>query len=445
MVRLRHTLPLLLLWPLLLGSGEGDEDTPPVRSALWQDVLQPGLAEQAAALEQGRKLYLKAHAISLSSLRRAAGGGAQGEMASKLREARKGGLRRALAAFDRAVSLLPKHSEGHFWRGRVLYELEEYARAAEAYARAEALDPPLSRRNAYMVAADLGIIYSKLGKLAEAVEAYDRAARLLDDPELDLRARRAERSRLLANAAESLMALGRLDESIQRYEAALVRAGSARERRLVQWGLAVAYDRDEQVSQALDLVRKAVARDPEMAILTDPDVFFVPEGEVHYYFALGYLVKGQRVQAEQQWKRYLAKLPDHPWAYRARAHLEQLAARSADAAGKRLAPRPGQTRGDAAERDRRRVVRAIAGRHYTLYRCYRPLLRKTPDLAGRVRLAITVNKKGRLSRTKTLHSTLESRPLKQCLLRTLGRLSHGRLSGNKPVTVEYTFEFKPGL
>jgi tetratricopeptide (TPR) repeat protein len=141
------------------------------------------------------------------------------------------------------------------------------------------------------------------------------------------------------------MALGpeRLDDAIAYYETGM-QYGPYES--LAYYGAAVAYDRDGQWGKAVELMRDALERDPNgrpdlddrrgvhrMGRLTDRGVYFVPEGELEYYFALGYHVQGQRQEALRYYKRFLAQLPGSRFAARAREHIAELEAELGGAGG----------------------------------------------------------------------------------------------------------------
>jgi tetratricopeptide (TPR) repeat protein len=178
--------------------------------------------------------------------------------------------------------------------------------------------------HAESVAADLGILYSKLGDFPHALEEYDRALKVHNQRRL-LAGVDPGASLLYGNSAETLMALGRLDAAITRYHAAADAALAPNERGLAWYGLAVAYDRDEQIEKAQEAIRQALALDPPMEYLSDPNVFFMPAGEKDYYLGLGQLQKGDAPAAAESFRKFLAELPGSRWANRARAHLVEIA------------------------------------------------------------------------------------------------------------------------
>jgi tetratricopeptide (TPR) repeat protein len=210
-------------------------------------------------------------------------------------------------------------------------DLVEKAIAAFETSRRLEPDGPLAERTA----TDLGILRSKLGEFERALAEYDRA----------LAERRATRiatgrddgaANLEGNSAETLMALGRLDEAIARYRAAVeLSAGDPRLRALALYGLAVALDRDEQAEKSREAMRHALSVEQQLlltplAVLRDPDVFFMPLGEQAYYEALGHLALGNERAATDELRQFLSALPQSRWAGRARRHLAELEAGARD-------------------------------------------------------------------------------------------------------------------
>jgi tetratricopeptide (TPR) repeat protein len=181
---------------------------------------------------------------------------------------------------------------------------------------------PLAAR----VASELGIVLSRVGRFDEALKAYDDALGLVDgERQPGLFEDGNGRAVLYGNSAETLMALGRLPQSIARYEkaeAAAYSGGAAWQ--LAQWGLGVALDRDEQIERSREAIKRALEKDPTMARLTDEGVFFEPPGDKRYYEALGHEVAGDVPEAISAYKAFLAALPSSRWLGRARAHLAEL-------------------------------------------------------------------------------------------------------------------------
>jgi len=207
-------------------------------------------------------------------------------------------------------------------------------RAIDELKRARAVDS--AGVEAEQVASELGIVLSRVGNFEEALAEYDRALNLYDSERRPTAVDdNGDRAVLYGNSAETLMALGRLGEAIDRYRLAEAASSPGEiEWQLAEWGLAVALDRDEQVEKARDAVAEALHYDATMNHLSDDGVFFEPAGDKLYYLALGYEVADDRREAIKAWSDYLAAQPRSRWARRARAHLKALEK------GPRLAPEP---------------------------------------------------------------------------------------------------------
>jgi tetratricopeptide (TPR) repeat protein len=175
----------------------------------------------------------------------------------------------------------------------------------------------------------VGVERSRAGRLADALAAYER---LLGPGDVADAA-------LLSNAAEVLMALGRLPEAEERYREAIradTPTSSGRIERPLSlvystYGLAVVLDRAGCTAAARETMARALALDPRLARLraaerADADVFFVPDGDVYYYLGLAAEVAGHVDDAEAAFQEFLGRLPRSRWAARARAHLEGLVA-----------------------------------------------------------------------------------------------------------------------
>jgi tetratricopeptide (TPR) repeat protein len=169
----------------------------------------------------------------------------------------------------------------------------------------------------------LGLEHSRQGRYAEGFRAYDHLMALGDAD-----------ATVYANAAEILMALGRMEEAEARYREAIRldvqaagRMENAHSLTLSTYGLAVALDRDEQSVAAREMMARALALDPRLGKLRAAeqpggDVFFVPEGDVFYYLGLASEVAGHPDDAQAAFQEFLSRLPRSRWAPRARAHID---------------------------------------------------------------------------------------------------------------------------
>lgn len=276
---------LVALFAASLGRAEdlGDSD-------FWLRTADPGYGEYTRAMQEGLLQLEEARRVRLGSAV----------------------LEAAEAAFHRAVSASPERPEGWLALGETLADMPgREPEAISAYETARELDAVPDDA----VAFELGILYSKLGQFDRATSEYDR---LIGNEAPDHR-----RSVALANSAEAAMALGRLDDAIDRYRRAIDLApGDADARLGAVWGLAIAFDRDEQIAMAQETGQQARRLDPAASYLSKSGVFFIPEGDIHYYRAFAEELAGRYGPAYSEWKRFLEAMPKSPWAYRARQHME---------------------------------------------------------------------------------------------------------------------------
>ena len=417
----RLTVPVLLLAFLAAPPARGAE--PERESDFWPSILDPGRREFEVAMEKGLDLLDKAKRVAAEPLR------------SRV-------LQDALAAFREATRHSPNNYRGWYQSAVVLTALDRTKEAIASYRRARALGPE-DREVLYRIAFELGIAYSKTGAFEKAVLEYDRADGALAGITRG-RDVRGGRSTVHGNAAEALMALGRLDEAIQRYRESLsYNPGN----NLVRYGLAVAYDRDEQISKAQQEMRTVLAVDPDMRELQSDNVFFIPEGDIHYYFALGRQSRGDLEEAKKQWQLFLQKLPGSQWAPRARAHLAALGVAPDGQQHRkgRLAPVPKPVGGNeqASARDRAAVRSRLSSYLYRIRGCYRTELRKQPTLAGELRLVITVRKNGRPEGVRIARSTLHRPTMQRCVVNVVKGIYFSRPVSGRPVRVEYPMKFQP--
>jgi tetratricopeptide (TPR) repeat protein len=126
----------------------------------------------------------------------------------------------------------------------------------------------------------------------------------------------------LANLAEVLMMMNRLDESIAMYVAALSVGGDASE----VLGLAVALDRHGQAVQARALVRTISDTSLEhwQRLVAEGSVFYVPAGEEHYYRALVNESQGNGSFATEEYNLFLASGAQPQFADRAKSNIERI-------------------------------------------------------------------------------------------------------------------------
>lgn len=299
-------------------------------------------------------------------------------------------IERALIRFERARRRRPDDPELAYYTAIALSSFARPApdgsierredEAEQAWRRVRALDPSFQ---AGRVAFELGAVHMRRHEFAEALAEYEAAlahavaptVRVMDYFYLPVGAERTLASFFLpitpdlvhGNLAEAAMLVGRLDDAIEHYRAAVETTDRPETRVLALWGLALATDRDGDHDGALRFARRAIQEDPvagsrytdlsrrhgPLAILHLDGVFFEPPYELHAYEALGHEAMARDpaggVDAEElrralvSWRFFLAEGGNASrYAATARRHaarLEaELAADEARRARRRRAP-----------------------------------------------------------------------------------------------------------
>ncbi len=128
---------------------------------------------------------------------------------------------------------------------------------------------------------------------------------------------------LASNRAEIHMMLGQMGEAITWYKRALdyeMDPGWG-------FGLAVAYDRDGQGMRAREMMRNYLTRSTLGRFVDDVaggTLFFVPEGEVYYYFALMHETLGNLDLAISAYQRFIDSGAHPEFDARARSNIANL-------------------------------------------------------------------------------------------------------------------------
>jgi tetratricopeptide (TPR) repeat protein len=260
---------------------------------------------------------------------------------------------RAVAAYERAAAARPDAAEPHYRAAEVLHsQFLESASASEPVLRDRAVaERALEHWEAFAARApldprvtatlfDRALVRTRLATEADfqqAITCYETLAE-----RADMRSLPAEQvATWLANLAETYMMVGRLADAIESYQRAL----EYRADFTYGYGLAVALDRDGQTALAREVMLSYAATD-RMRDLHRGSVFFVPDGEIEYYLALGHEALEDFDQAAEHYRRFIAS-GAHP-RYQARAaenlrRVEQAMARGNQrATPQRRASRPGR-------------------------------------------------------------------------------------------------------
>lgn len=316
---MRPLVVALVLWSLPVSAQRPLDQT----SDFWREIRQPGTRQADAFLEQGLR-HVERAAREQSDARRAAL------------------LRSAMLRFEAGMRTHPDGAELLFNLARVqtLYErprpetgtVERMDEAAIAtYERLRALHP---LHRAEQVGFDLGILYSRVGRDDDAIDAYEDSIRTALSIEMTAVTH--------SNLAETRMMNGDLIGAVRDYERAIevARRNSnvdGRALALPLWGLAVALDRLGEHRGALERAQEALSvGGGGMEVLRMDDVFFEPAAEIHFYEGLGFMAlaedalepgarRTRRRQALASWRQYLRLAAEEdPWRSLAEEHAEQM-------------------------------------------------------------------------------------------------------------------------
>jgi tetratricopeptide (TPR) repeat protein len=326
-------------------------------------------------------------------------------------------MQRAISTLIRAVQLDEKNVENRVllaeWLARPELGEASLLRAGDELLRARKDDDVDAL--AYDIASLLGLVYSHLGRFAEAVTEYDRALRVLAaEPDQVAQRRNQQNATLLGNSAEALMAVGRLDEAIRRYALA-EQTDKTDFATLHALGLAVAYDRDGQTHKSREALTRSLAADPGLHLFQSDDVFFAPEGDRFYYEGLIAEGLDNRDDALRAFQEFLRAQPQSRYADRARFHIEELKKLPGISALELLranvlqAP-PQLAVEDTALRHHRSeddILKVARSHQLELRRCYVKGLRQRPRLGGDLAIALLVNRDGAVILVQPLENTLD--------------------------------------
>ena len=140
------------------------------------------------------------------------------------------------------------------------------------------------------------------------------------------------------NLAETYMMLGKLDEAIESYQVAIEKGADSS----TYYGKAVALDRDERGTEALELIRRQNVGSFEdfKDKVRLGTVFYVPAGEEYYYFGLIYEAFGYYADSIAAWKSFI-KSGAHPqYQARAKQHIDALSMKQLTSPRVRRPPDP---------------------------------------------------------------------------------------------------------
>jgi tetratricopeptide (TPR) repeat protein len=242
-------------------------------------------------------------------------------------------VKRAVTAYERAAELMPDAAEPHYRAAEVLYQhILEGAQNTPVVRDRDSANQALAHWRAFEERATLdpratlilfrrALLHTKMADEANwklAIADYETLLARTDLNALDP----GNAATWLANLAETYMMVGRLGDAIDTYQRALDFANQP----LYGYGLAVAYDRDDQGALAREIML-SYAQGDRLRSLSDDGIFFVPEGERHYYLALGAEALGDLELARQHYQRFIDSGAHPGFQARAHQHLSRLKAR----------------------------------------------------------------------------------------------------------------------
>lgn len=309
------------------------------RPDVWQRALDPAAAEVARDAYQRELRDGDDHVLQATS---------RSSSVAAIRDQ----VQRAIDAYRRAAAAQPSAAEPYYRIGMVLWSFylqncdpdprfghtrspladcsapdainatiaEQTIKAWDTFEARAPLDPRLSGGLGSLLFSR-AIIHTKLATpahLAAAARDYEAIVQRTDGKGEAL-------STVWGNLAETYMMLGRLDDSVHAYKEAL-RHGA----RISTWyGLAVALDRDGRGALARDVM---IAQGSTGYRLFRSDVdsqgtFFVPHGEVFYYYALAEEALGQVDEALDHWQKFITSGAHPQYQPRAREHIDALLAK----------------------------------------------------------------------------------------------------------------------
>jgi tetratricopeptide (TPR) repeat protein len=298
--RLAGTVLLLVLVAATAAAEPPDgSDAAP---GFWETVLHP-------------------HALKVQKL--LADGSRQREMANQYSESQQLAERtrllgEALERFQKAVALDPHNLQAVKEVALTAYDLGDYAHALDALLELGRLDPDDRR-----LVPKLCVSYIKLRRFDDAIAVLERIlGGELTPP---------ERATMLGLLGYAYMAQGRLEDAIDAYDRA-ARAQPYGTDVLALNGLAVAYDRDEQLGRAAEVLEQVRQLDPSFSHLlvlggapasNGPQIPFAPPSDKHYWLALAYEAQKLWAEAGVEWHAYLAA-GDAVYRRRADEHLRSV-------------------------------------------------------------------------------------------------------------------------
>jgi tetratricopeptide (TPR) repeat protein len=262
---------------------------------------------------------------------------------------------RAIEAYRTAAAAKPNEGEP-WWRiGEVIYQIyfecdgdpllprpslmcdlpnydrdraEQMIAAWDTFEQRSPLDPRLSSEDTGHVLFERAIAHTKLIEGADAKTVARHLEASAHDYEKILERMTTESEqglayeRVVGNLAETYMMIGRLDDAVDMYREATQHGA----RPSTVYGYAVALDRNDrgEVAKEKILGQGIAGVEAFYKEVRDKGAFFVPEGEVFYYYALLNETFGNNSEAMDNWRKYIRSGAHPEFQPRAKEHLDAL-------------------------------------------------------------------------------------------------------------------------
>ena len=317
MVRIGAALCALVICATAVRADDG------TRQNFWESLIAPNEAEVQLILRKARELRGKAFSqwYPLPDL------GAENAYTQSQRANRTSLLREAYGMLAYAHRMLsPNHPDLLLEFGRTADDLARRAHATDALQAYLNVAPAgdVGRVDARL---RLGRMHARRGEWDDAVRSFELAV-------ADAPYSYAPQATMYLGCA--YMHVGRLEDAIEVLSRGSV-AGPGLgtfQTHSVSFALVVAYDRDEQITEAYEVLASIITTDPQLGsvfghryghpLSGTPEPLLLPTVERHYFAALRYEATGRILDARDEWSSYVRGATDSPYRDRARAHITEI-------------------------------------------------------------------------------------------------------------------------
>lgn len=309
------------------------------RADVWQRAIDPARADAAADTYQRELREGDDHVLQAAS---------RSSSVAAIRVQ----VQRAIEAYRRAAAAQPSAGEPYYRIGMVLWSFylqncdadprfghtrspladcsapdaidkniaEQTIKVWDTFEAKSPLDPRLSGSLGSLLFSR-AIIRTKLATrahLTDAARDYEAIIQRTDGKGEAL-------SLVWGNLAETYMMIDRIDDAIHAYKEALRHGG----RTGTWYGLGVALDRDGRGALARDVIAAQGASGYRLfrADVELGSTFFVPHGEVFYYYALAEESLGLLDEALDHWQKFISSGAHPQYQARAKEHIDALLAK----------------------------------------------------------------------------------------------------------------------